>query len=144
MTTHFMKRTLNAGRRASLLLSSTKLASNARMVNDCTCKSCSFLAHSSSAKVSKSLRTYFYSRLQMSSLPDLEFIKMERTGNDGRVAVLTLNRPKALNALCRSAQISKHKKIKGKAKYREQRRWRYVNACTIRPNLGGAIRDDIS
>merc|ERR1712038_276170 len=62
-----MKRTLNVGRRASLLLSSTKWASNARM---------------------------------MSSLPDLEFIKMERTGNDGRVAVLTLNRPKALNALC--------------------------------------------
>ena len=37
----------------------------------------------------------------MSSLPDLEFVKMEKAGSDGRVAILTLNRPKALNALCR-------------------------------------------
>jgi len=36
----------------------------------------------------------------MSSLPDLEFVKMEKAGSDGRVAILTLNRPKALNALC--------------------------------------------
>lgn len=35
----------------------------------------------------------------MSSLPNLEFVKVEKVGTDGRVGLLTLNRPKALNAL---------------------------------------------
>ena len=35
----------------------------------------------------------------MSSLPTLEHIKAEKVGTDGRVGLLTLNRPKALNAL---------------------------------------------
>lgn len=35
----------------------------------------------------------------MSSLPNLEFVKIEKVGTDGRVGLLTLNRPKALNAL---------------------------------------------
>jgi len=35
----------------------------------------------------------------MSSLPKLEFVKIEKVGTDGRVGLLTLNRPKALNAL---------------------------------------------
>ena len=35
----------------------------------------------------------------MSSLPNLEYIKVEKVGTDGRVGLLTLNRPKALNAL---------------------------------------------
>eukprot|EP00095_Tigriopus_kingsejongensis_P004767 snap_masked-scaffold77_size404793-processed-gene-0.0 protein:Tk04767 transcript:snap_masked-scaffold77_size404793-processed-gene-0.0-mRNA-1 annotation:"mitochondrial enoyl coenzyme a hydratase short chain 1" len=36
----------------------------------------------------------------LSSLPDLEFVKVEQRGTDGRVGLVTLNRPKALNALC--------------------------------------------
>lgn len=37
----------------------------------------------------------------MSSLPtNLEFVKVETRGTDGRVGLVTLNRPKALNALC--------------------------------------------
>jgi len=40
------------------------------------------------------------SKRMMSSLPELEFVKFEKAGTDGRVALLTLNRPKALNALC--------------------------------------------
>jgi len=35
----------------------------------------------------------------MSSIPSLEFVKAEKVGTDGRVGLLTLNRPKALNAL---------------------------------------------
>ena len=35
----------------------------------------------------------------MSSMPNFEFVKVERKGTDGRVGVVTLNRPKALNAL---------------------------------------------
>ena len=35
----------------------------------------------------------------MSSIPNLEFVKAEKVGTDGRVGLLTLNRPKALNAL---------------------------------------------
>ena len=35
----------------------------------------------------------------MSSLPTLEYVKAEKVGTDGRVGLLTLNRPKALNAL---------------------------------------------
>ena len=33
-------------------------------------------------------------------MPDFEFVKVEKTGTDGRVGLITLNRPKALNALC--------------------------------------------
>ena len=36
----------------------------------------------------------------MSSLPSLEFVKVEMSGTDGRVGLVSLNRPKALNALC--------------------------------------------
>merc|ERR1719382_1680782 len=36
----------------------------------------------------------------MSSQKELEYIKVDTTGTDGRVGVVTLNRPKALNALC--------------------------------------------
>merc|ERR1712133_175633 len=36
----------------------------------------------------------------MSSNPQYQFIKTETAGTDGRVGVVTLNRPKALNALC--------------------------------------------
>ena len=35
----------------------------------------------------------------MSSMPEFEFVKVERKGTDGRVGLVTLNRPKALNAL---------------------------------------------
>merc|ERR1712141_166359 len=35
----------------------------------------------------------------MSSMPNFEFVKVERKGTEGRVGVVTLNRPKALNAL---------------------------------------------
>jgi len=35
------------------------------------------------------------------SLPtDLEYVKVSRAGTDGRVGVVTIHRPKALNALC--------------------------------------------
>ena len=37
-------------------------------------------------------------RLQ-STLPNMEFVKAEKVGTDGRVGLVTLNRPKALNAL---------------------------------------------
>jgi len=37
---------------------------------------------------------------QMSSLPTYEFVKLEKVGTEGRVGLVTLNRPKALNALC--------------------------------------------
>merc|ERR1740129_1143148 len=36
----------------------------------------------------------------MSSQKELEYIKVDTTGTDGRVGLVTLNRPKALNALC--------------------------------------------
>merc|ERR1719145_567040 len=36
----------------------------------------------------------------MSSNPQYQFIKTETAGTDGRVGIVTLNRPKALNALC--------------------------------------------
>ncbi|XP_059078601.1 probable enoyl-CoA hydratase [Tigriopus californicus] len=36
----------------------------------------------------------------MSTLPELEYIKVEKCGTDGRVGLVTLHRPKALNALC--------------------------------------------
>ena len=36
----------------------------------------------------------------MSSNPQYQFIKTETVGTDGRVGLVTLNRPKALNALC--------------------------------------------
>ena len=32
-------------------------------------------------------------------MPEFEFVKVERKGTDGRVGLVTLNRPKALNAL---------------------------------------------
>ncbi len=35
----------------------------------------------------------------MSSMPSYEFVKVERKGSEGRVGLVTLNRPKALNAL---------------------------------------------
>merc|ERR1712018_1113969 len=35
----------------------------------------------------------------MCSIPQLEYVKAEKVGTDGRVGLLTLNRPKALNAL---------------------------------------------
>ena len=36
----------------------------------------------------------------MSSSPQYEYIKTDTAGTEGRVGVVTLNRPKALNALC--------------------------------------------
>lgn len=36
----------------------------------------------------------------MSSQKELQYIKVDTTGTDGRVGLVTLNRPKALNALC--------------------------------------------
>ena len=35
----------------------------------------------------------------LSSIPDFEFVKVEHKGRNGRVGLVTLNRPKALNAL---------------------------------------------
>lgn len=35
-----------------------------------------------------------------SNLPSFEYVKVERTGKAQNVALVTLNRPKALNALC--------------------------------------------
>ena len=35
----------------------------------------------------------------MSSLPSLEYVKMDLVGTGGRVGLVTLNRPKSLNAL---------------------------------------------
>ena len=35
----------------------------------------------------------------MCSIPQLEYVKAEKVGTDGRVGLLALNRPKALNAL---------------------------------------------
>jgi enoyl-CoA hydratase len=35
-----------------------------------------------------------------SNLPSFEYVKIERTGKAQNVALVTLNRPKALNALC--------------------------------------------
>lgn len=35
----------------------------------------------------------------MSSMPEFEFVKVEKKGTEGRVGLVTLNRPKALNAL---------------------------------------------
>jgi 1,4-dihydroxy-2-naphthoyl-CoA synthase len=37
--------------------------------------------------------------MSTTELPQLDYIKMEKTGTDGRVGLVTLNRPKALNAL---------------------------------------------
>ena len=42
----------------------------------------------------------FQSLRLMSSFPNLEFAKLETRGTEGRVGLVTLNRPKALNALC--------------------------------------------
>jgi hypothetical protein len=39
-------------------------------------------------------------RLMSSSLPNLEYVKVEKRGADNKVGLVTLNRPKALNALC--------------------------------------------
>lgn len=36
----------------------------------------------------------------MSTLPNFEYVNVEQKGTDGRVGLVTLNRPKALNALC--------------------------------------------
>ena len=36
----------------------------------------------------------------MSSLPSLEYVNVETAGTNNRVGLVTLNRPKALNALC--------------------------------------------
>ena len=42
--------------------------------------------------------TFVLPRL-MSSMPNFEFVKLERRGTNGRVGLITLNRPKAMNAL---------------------------------------------
>ena len=39
-------------------------------------------------------------RLMSSNLPKFEFVKVEKRGEGDRVGLVTLNRPKALNALC--------------------------------------------
>ena len=39
-------------------------------------------------------------RLMSTQLPTLEFVKVEKRGANGNVGLVTLNRPKALNALC--------------------------------------------
>lgn len=39
-------------------------------------------------------------RLMSTQLPNLEFVKVEKTGASSNVGLVTLNRPKALNALC--------------------------------------------
>ena len=39
-------------------------------------------------------------RLMSTQLPNLEFVKVEKRGANGNVGLVTLNRPKALNALC--------------------------------------------
>lgn len=39
-------------------------------------------------------------RLMSTQLPNLEFVKVETRGANGNVGLVTLNRPKALNALC--------------------------------------------
>ena len=36
----------------------------------------------------------------MSSMPNFEFVKLERRGTNDRVGLITLNRPEAMNALC--------------------------------------------
>ena len=36
----------------------------------------------------------------MSTLPKFEYVNIEQRGDNGRVGLVTLNRPKALNALC--------------------------------------------
>jgi len=46
------------------------------------------------------LSQQFQNVKMMSTMPSLEFVKTERVGTDGRVGLITLNRPKALNALC--------------------------------------------
>ena len=45
-------------------------------------------------------QTQMMSRVMMSSSPQYEYIKTDTAGTEGRVGVVTLNRPKALNALC--------------------------------------------
>ena len=42
--------------------------------------------------------TFVLPRL-MSSMPNFEFVKLEHRGTNGRVGLITLNRPKAMNAL---------------------------------------------
>jgi enoyl-CoA hydratase len=39
-------------------------------------------------------------RLLSTNLPNLEFVKVEKRGVDNKVGLVTLNRPKSLNALC--------------------------------------------
>ncbi len=40
------------------------------------------------------------SRLMSTQLPNLEFVKVEMRGANNNVGLVTLHRPKALNALC--------------------------------------------
>jgi len=46
------------------------------------------------------VKQYAYSPRFFASAPAFEFIKTEKAGQKGNVGVVTLNRPKALNALC--------------------------------------------
>lgn len=49
--------------------------------------------------LTKTQVTFVLPRL-MSSMPNFEFVKLERRGTNDRVGLITLNRPEAMNALC--------------------------------------------
>merc|ERR1719297_154728 len=53
-----------------------------------------------SLQVSPLLHSQMATVRMMSSQKELQYIKVDTTGTDGRVGLVTLNRPKALNALC--------------------------------------------
>jgi len=53
-----------------------------------------------SIQMSPQLHSQMAAVRMMSSQKELEYIKVDTTGTDGRVGLVTLNRPKALNALC--------------------------------------------
>merc|ERR1719510_326810 len=58
------------------------------------------LAMMRSLQVSPLLHSQMAAVRMMSSQKELQYIKVDTTGTDGRVGLVTLNRPKALNALC--------------------------------------------